>query len=405
MFRSLIASTNATPQVAQGYAVNNGTIRTRLSTNTAADATPQYMGHIDIPANQVSGLSTDWHARVSVIYESGTYGGVSTEASTTGNSSITRRFHVRIGVADSSDPTDLNTTVGITDPAETNSGQGGQFSTLIAAIGGSFGSEVHATQMFGTQSEYLGSGQVLNRWSDPFGSAGLRIVVSFNWESPFAANHIMKVVSMSVELIPGAATTLVTSAAPRTLNLTHFGGHWGAWPATAGAAATVPLGQMFGRVRLFADWSLIETTNWSGLTDTQRNADPGWAPIDAFVNGHAAFPARKMVVCLHDTASFYSGGNKLNPPSDLASGSASSWYRFCRQGHPVRDLERAQCHGQRLRGLHWHGGPAGRNPQPGQHRHPGCGFLGHHVHAGLQQHGAARCLGRPDLSAELPGRW
>lgn len=335
MFKQLIA-TNP-PRVSQGYARNNGTLYTRLGVNNAtADAVPQYMGHVDIPADSLSGLSSDWHAHIKVLYESGTYGGVSTEAAPTSTTNVIRRFHIRISPDLTLDPTNIGNSIGISDPAEGATSIGGQLSVDLTAVAGSGGSIIRATSSWNTQSDFLNFQLPLSRWSDGYAAGGLRVCVFFNWEAATPTNTIMKVVSTSVTITPGQDLVMIPSTAPRTLTAAMFGAHWNTWPLGADSGATPPLGITAAAVRAhdygsdltFSDygmWRVTETLNWSTLTVAQQNADPGWAVTDRFVNKHAA---RRKVVTLSGTASFYAA-DRRSPPSDLALGTSSSWYRFC----------------------------------------------------------------------------
>lgn len=334
MLRQLLAPSQ--PQVAQGYARNNGTLYHCLSTNSAADTTPKYMGHVDIPADALSGLSSDWHANIKVLYESGVYGGVSPDAAPTGTANVMRRFHIRISPDLTLDPTNIGNSIGMTDPAERAVSIGGQLSVDITAVAGTMGCEVRCTSSWNTQSDFLTSPLALSRWIDGYAQGGLRVCVFFNWEASTPLNTIMKVVSTSVTMVPGATLTLVTSAAPRTLTLPMFGGHWNTWPVAASNGANPPFGVLAGGVRdhdyssdivqaAYGTWPMTETLNWSTLTVAQQNADPGWATVDRFVAKHAS---RRKILTLNATPSFYAADRRL-PPNDLAAGVNSSWYRFC----------------------------------------------------------------------------
>lgn len=337
MFQSLIA--RAASQAVSGFSVNSGAQYSRVSTNTTADATAQYVGHVDIPAGKLTGLMTDWHAHIKVLYESGTIAAAGDTASApTATTNLKRRFHIRVSPITSLDPTDINNSIGMSDPAESTASRGGQLSCEIAAVAGSFGCEIRASSSWDAQSDFLRHAQPLTRWYDQYASQGLRISVFFNWETPFAADVLMKVSSISVRLTPGAPISLVTT--PRTLTLDQFGLHWNRWPKLATAVnAPAENGELFGTVRSWdcdisnagsgISWHAIETSNWDTLTNAQRQADPGWAGIDNFVAKHAN---KRRIITVGYMSRFHTTNGSLNmPPSDLANGVTGSWYTFCTQ--------------------------------------------------------------------------
>jgi hypothetical protein len=74
-------------------------------------------------------------------------------------------------------------------------------------------------------------------------------------------------------------------------------------------------------------WNAIETSNWSGLTVAQRQADPGWYTMDSFMAAHAG---KRHVITLSGCSKLHTANGSLNsPPTDLASGVTGSWYTFC----------------------------------------------------------------------------
>jgi hypothetical protein len=339
MFHSLLATQS--PQVAQGYSVTNNNLYSRISTGIAAtDSALQYMGHVDIPPGPLSGLTTDWRARFTALYESGTYGGVTPDDKPTATTNLERRFNVRIGTIDGSDPTNPSNTIAVAAPAEYATSIGGQFSVTLAAVAGSGGNDVRISAMYAAQSEYLQSAQALNHWYDQYSTNGLRVVVFFSWENTYVAGKIMKVVSSSLEVVPGTSTTLVNSTAPRTLTSAMFGAHWHRWPQPA-TTATVPLGVNYGAVRslnydgptgnnLAAMMHFIEKTNWLPLTSAQRQSTAGdWSVLDYFVARHAG---KRMIIPLYGQSGLHSAVGAINtPPVDLANNTTGSWYIACRE--------------------------------------------------------------------------
>ena len=327
MFEQLIATAN--PVTPAGYSIHNATAKSRISTGvTATDYAPQYMSHVDVPPGRLSGMSTDWHIHLKVLFESGIYSG-NPDVPPTGTTSLTRRFVIGVAPISAADPTDYNNMYAVQDAATGSTSIGGQASMEIACIGGSFGHQIQYSRSWSIESDYKESALVLGRWVDDYAASGIRIVVFFKWQNTVPAGHVMKVTSVRADVAPGPRAALVTASSPRTLSLSQFGVHW--CKKTTGFSAEVN----YGMVRYhdydpvatasYGTWPAIESTDWSTKTVAQQMADPGWANLDLFVAAHAG---KKMIIEMSSTPSFYAA-DRRSPPSDLASGTASSWYRFC----------------------------------------------------------------------------